>query len=65
MRTTFERVTLRLANEDRANLATLATTLQAQQAGSAMPWQNHATISRCVRLALKLAAEAAARGELL
>ena len=61
---THERVQFRLTQDDRANLAAIATTLRDQRTNDSTPWQPSATITRCLRLALKVAGDAARSGGL-
>lgn len=62
---TYERVALRLDNEDRINLTSIATALNDQRPASSAPWHPQTTVTRCLRAAHRNAGEAARKGELI
>jgi hypothetical protein len=62
---TPDRIAARLDQQDRDNLATLAAALATtgKEAGRA-PWEPQVTLTGCLKVALKFAAEAARAGNL-
>ncbi len=61
---TNDRIALRLSAHDYSHLLTIATALNAQRPASPSPWTPAVNASRCLRVALKVAAEAAENGTL-
>jgi hypothetical protein len=54
---TYERIALRLTQRDRENLSALAAALNESQTQN-RPWERGASVTRCLRLALSVAADA-------
>jgi hypothetical protein len=56
----LDRVALRLSQQDSNNLTTIIEALDAQR----RQWDPSVTVTQCLRLALKLAADAMVKGDL-
>jgi hypothetical protein len=56
----LDRVALRLSQQDSNNLTTIIEALDAQR----RHWDPSVTVTQCIRLALKLTADAAVKGDL-
>lgn len=59
---TIERVAMRLSTHDLEHLTTIATALNEQRPLALRPWEPPVSVTTCLRVALKVAAEAVVKG---